>query len=213
MVPARVTELIERFVSLVRRLGGHDASSTAKGILAAWAEPSRRYHDLGHLRDGLARLDEAGAPDADGDRVEAALWFHDAVYDPRAGDNEVRSADWARRALGDLGVPHPVAEDVARLVLLTRHHRATDPAGRLLCDVDLSILGRSPDEFDAYDRRIREEYTWVPEHTYREARRGVLEELLGRHPLYQTDQFRQRYEAAARANLERALASPPPPAT
>jgi len=213
MVPARLTELTERFVSLVRRLGGRDASATATALLAAWAEPSRRYHDLRHLRDGLAHLEEAAPRDGDRDRVEAALWFHDAVYDPRAGDNEARSADWARRSLGELGVPHDVVEDVARLVLLTRQHQATDPAGRLLCDVDLSILGRSPAEFDTYDRRVREEYAWVPQASYREARRAVLEGFLRRHPLYQTDHFRDRYEAAARANLARALAALPPFAT
>jgi predicted metal-dependent HD superfamily phosphohydrolase len=208
MVPPGLTPLRDRFVSLVRRLGsGGDAWSAAEAVLAAWAEPSRRYHDLGHLRDSLARLDEAPAAGTDRDRVEAALWFHDAVYDPSAADNEERSAAWARRALGDLGVPHTVAEDVARLVLLTRDHDADDPAGRLLCDVDLSILGRPHDEFDAYDRRIREEYAWVPDDAYRDARRGVLERMLRRHPLYQTDHFRHRYEAAARANLERALAA------
>jgi predicted metal-dependent HD superfamily phosphohydrolase len=213
MVSAGVTSLIERFAALVRRLGGaRDASGVAGAILAAWAEPARRYHDLEHLRDGLARLDEAPAPATDRDRVEAALWFHDAVYDPRASDNEERSAEWARRALADLGVPQPVAEDVARLVRLTRHHQAADPAGRLLCDVDLSILGRPPHEFDAYDRRIREEYAWLPEEAYREARRAVLASFLRRRPLYQTEHFQQHYEASARANLERALAAVHPSA-
>jgi predicted metal-dependent HD superfamily phosphohydrolase len=206
MVPSGLTPLRERFVSLVARLGGRgDASSGAQTILAAWAEPSRRYHDLGHLRDGLARLDEAPASQPERDRVEAALWFHDVVYDPRASDNEDRSAAWARRSLAALGVPQPIVEDIARLVLLTRDHDAADPAGRLLCDIDLSILGRPPDEFDAYDRGIRDEYAWVPDDAYREARRAVLEGLLRRRPLYRTDHFRQRYETAARANLERSL--------
>ena len=151
--------------------------------LAAWAEPDRRYHDLDHLRDCLAELDRAPADGADRDRVEAALWFHDAIYDPRADDNEARSAEWARRALAELGVPSAVADDVARLVGLTRHTGpAPDPSGRLLCDIDLAILGREPEAFDAYDRRIREEYAWVPEPDFRAARIGVLTGLLARSP-------------------------------
>jgi predicted metal-dependent HD superfamily phosphohydrolase len=202
-----VTGLQERFASLVRRLGATgDPAPEADAVLAAWAEPARRYHDLGHLRHGLARLDEVPAPDAERDLVEAALWYHDVVYDPRALDNEERSAAWATRALGALGVPQAVVDEVARLVLLTRHDKpASDPAGQLLCDVDLSILGAAPHEFDAYDRAIQEEYVWVPEQAYRAARREVLGAFLQRPSLYQTDYFRRRYEAAARANLERAI--------
>jgi predicted metal-dependent HD superfamily phosphohydrolase len=202
-----VTGLRERFTSLLRRLGAAgDPAAEADAVLAAWGEPARRYHDLGHLHYGLARLDEAPAPDAERDLVEAALWYHDVVYDPHAPDNEERSAAWATGALGALGIPRAVVEEVARLVLLTRHDRpASDPAGQLLCDVDLSILGAAPHEFDAYDRAIREEYAWVPEEAYRAARREVLRNLLGRQPLYRTEYFRRRYEDAARANLRRAL--------
>jgi predicted metal-dependent HD superfamily phosphohydrolase len=202
-----VTGLRERFASLARRLGATvDPAPEADTVLAAWAEPSRRYHGLSHLRNGLARLDEAPAPDPERDLVEAALWYHDVVYDPRAANNEERSAAWATRALGALGVPQAVVEEIARLVLLTRHDgAASDRAGQLLCDVDLSILGAAPHEFDAYDRAIREEYAWVPEQAYHTARRAVLGAFLRRPSLYQTDHFRRRYEAAARANLRRAM--------
>jgi predicted metal-dependent HD superfamily phosphohydrolase len=202
-----VTDLSRRFGDLLHRLGaGGETQPLADAVLAAWSEPDRRYHGLDHLRDCLAELDGAPANGADRDRVEAALWFHDAVYDPRAGDNEARSAEWARRALAELGIPPAVGDDVARLVGLTRHTDPTpDPSGRLLCDIDLAILGREPAAFDAYDRQIREEYAWVPEPDFRAARTAVLVGLLSRAPLYQTEHFRRRYEAAARANLRRTL--------
>jgi len=197
-----------RLVELLRRLGAdRDARPLADAVVTAWSGPGRRYHGLDHLRECLAELDHAPGDGADRDRVEAALWFHDAVYDPHAADNEARSAQWAREALPQLGIAPAVAEDVARLVLLTSHvGPAPDPSGRLLCDVDLAILGRDPDAFDAYDGRIREEYVWVPEPDYRAARSRVLAGLLARSPLYQTAHFRGRYEAAARSNLRRALA-------
>lgn len=209
MAAARVTGLRARLAGLLRRLGAAgDPAPLADAVLAAWAEPARRYHDLDHLRDCLAELDGAPGGGGDRDRVEAALWFHDAVYDPRADDNESRSAEWARRTLAALAIPPAVADEVARLVLLTRHtDPASDPAGRLLCDVDLSILGRAPEVFDAYDRRVHDEYAWVPDAAYRAARSRVLAGLLRRQPLYQTDHFRRRYESAARANLARALAA------
>jgi predicted metal-dependent HD superfamily phosphohydrolase len=202
-----VTDLSRRFSQLLRSLGAAaDPEPLAGAILAAWAEPARRYHNLDHLRDCLAELDRAPADGADRDRVEAALWFHDAIYDPRAVDNEARSAEWARRGLVELGVPSAVADDVGRLVRLTGHDGPTpDRAGQLLCDIDLAILGREPEAFDTYDRQIREEYAWVPEPDFRAARAGVLSRLLSRSPLYQTEHFRRRYETVARANLRRAL--------
>jgi predicted metal-dependent HD superfamily phosphohydrolase len=202
-----VTDLSRRFSELLRRLGASgDPQPLGDAVLAAWAEPARRYHNLDHLRDCLAELDRAPTEGACRDRVEAALWFHDAIYDPRAGDNEARSAQWSHRALVDLGVPSAVADDVARLIRLTVHSGPDpDPSGQLLCDIDLAILGREPEAFDTYDRHIREEYAWVPEHEFRAARSGVLAGLLSRSPLYQTEHFRGLYETAARRNLSRAL--------
>jgi predicted metal-dependent HD superfamily phosphohydrolase len=202
-----MTDLEPRLVALLRRLGAvGDPRSLADAVVAAWAEPARRYHDLEHLRDCLAELDRAPSERIDRDRVEAALWFHDAVYDPRAADNETRSAKWAGASLAELGVARTVADDVARLVLLTRHAGpAPDPAGGLLCDIDLAVLGRDSDAFDAYEHRIRAEYAWVPAADYRAARRQILAGLLARPTLYQTPYFRGRLETAARVNLSRAL--------
>ena len=71
------------------------------------------------------------------------------------------------------GVAAPVAADVARLVRFTRDHAPVpDEAGRFLLDIDLSILGRPVEVFDAYQRRIRAEYSWVPEDAYRLGRGG-----------------------------------------
>ena len=96
---------------------------------------------------------------------------------------------------------------IAELVLATRHLTVPrDPDARLLCDVDLSILGRGPEIFDEFERRIRREYHWVPDPAYRMARSEVLSGFLGRHPIYQTEYFGNLYEIQARANLERAIA-------
>ena len=202
-----MTALNDRFAGLLRRLEATgNAGPLAAELIAAWSAPSRRYHDLTHLRECLNELDRAPAERDTRDRVEAALWFHDAVYDSRRSDNEQRSAEWARGALTRLGALPVIADEIARLVLLTRHDKPPDDAaGQLIADVDLSVLGRTPAAFDAYDRAIREEYAWVPDKEYRAARHRILSQLLDRSPLYLTPHFRDRYEASARANLARAL--------
>ena len=112
-----------------------------------------------------------------------------------------------RTTLTRLGIAPAIAEDVARLIRLTDHRAIpSDEAARLLCDIDLSILGRSPEEFDAYDAAIREEYSWVPDDAYRAGRLQVLAGLLARDHVFGTEQFRQRFELTARTNLRRALA-------
>jgi predicted metal-dependent HD superfamily phosphohydrolase len=202
-----VSEFYDRFALLLKRLGANgDAGPLGAQLVAAWSEPSRRYHDLAHLRDCLNELDQAPADRGTRDLVEAALWFHDAVHDVSKGDNEQRSAAWARSALLSLGTPRTVADDVARLILVTQHDRPPDdPAGQLIADVDLAVLGRPPDAFDTYDRAIRSEYALVPDKEYRAARHRILSQLLKRSPLYLTPYFHARYEASARANLARAL--------
>jgi predicted metal-dependent HD superfamily phosphohydrolase len=139
--------------------------------------------------------------------VEAAIWFHDAVYVPGGSDNEDRSAHLAQTALLACAAPPETARRIAELVLATRHLTVPrDVDAQLLCDVDLSILGRGPEIFDEFERRIRREYHWVPDPAYRMARSEVLSGFLGRHPIYQTEYFQHLYENPARANLERVIA-------
>jgi predicted metal-dependent HD superfamily phosphohydrolase len=204
-----VSTLADRFTTLLRRLGAtRDSATLGDALLAAWSAPDRAYHDLRHLEDCLAQLDSAEADPATRDLVEAALWFHDAVYDARADDNEERSAAWAADALPAAGIRRDVASEVARLVRLTAGHGPVpDLAGQLMCDIDLSILGRPVELFDSYDRRVRTEYAWVPEPVYRAGRARVLGDLARRDPLFQTPAFRQRFESQARRNLRRALAA------
>jgi predicted metal-dependent HD superfamily phosphohydrolase len=201
-------QLAERFSRLWRRLGAAgDGRAAFETLRQAYEEPHRHYHGLAHLLDCLEQLDSVRPAGPQRDLVEAALWFHDAVYDPRAADNEARSAELAMVALTDAGVPESRVREIVRLIRLTDHARpAEDESGALIGDVDLSILGREPTEFAEYERRIRAEYDWVAEPIFRANRATILARLLDRDPLYRTEEFRVRYEERARQNLKRALA-------
>ena len=82
-----------------------------------------------------------------------------------------------------------------------------DPNGidAALVDVDLGILGASPDTFEAYDRAIRREYEWMPEDRYRAGRAAVLKSFLDRDAIYHTPEIRTELERKARQNLKRKL--------
>lgn len=188
-------------------LSGDEGPGLRDAVAACYAAQGRSYHTLQHLREGVALLEPALPLARHPAEVEIALWFHDAVYDPRAEDNEARSAGWAREALRAAGVADEVADRVAALVLATRHDAEPgDADARLLVDVDLAILGAAPARFDEYERQVRQEYAWVPEERFAVARRTLLQQLLARPRLYATPAFRERFEAQARENLARSLA-------
>ncbi len=132
----------------------------AADLAQRYREPGRRYHTLAHVRDVLDQLDAVA--DQLGHPGEAALavWFHDAVYDPRRSDNEDESAALARRVLEAASAPSAQVDRIASMILDTRHQGpAASPAGALVADADLAILAAPEDEFDAYERAIREEYS------------------------------------------------------
>ena len=176
----------------------------------AYAEPSRRYHTRRHIEDCLARLDAWPGLSSDDRRVLTwAIWWHDAVYDARASDNEARSADLARADLPALGATPAEVDEVARLILLTAGHQvpAGDRLGSVLVSIDLSILAAEPARYDAYAQAVREEYAHVPEDLWRPGRTRVLQHFLGAPAIFPDPSFRAACEAQARANLAREIAS------
>jgi predicted metal-dependent HD superfamily phosphohydrolase len=199
----------QRWLELWTRLGAQGSGvATFARLAAAYAESGRAYHTAEHIRDCLTELDLTRDVAQHPDEVEAALWFHDAVYVPGASDNEEQSAGLARTTFLAGRVLQEVADRVAALVLATRHTTLPDLADeKLVCDIDLSILGRASDIFDEFERRIRREYAWVPEPVYRRERSAVLAGFLRRHTIFQTGSFRHRYELQARANLNRTIAA------
>jgi predicted metal-dependent HD superfamily phosphohydrolase len=179
-----------------------DGALLMQQLLTAYQEPQRKYHTLQHLAECLALiqeyLDQAEHPA----EVEIALWFHDAVYDVKANDNEQKSADWATRSLAEASVAKERIDRVAQLIMATRH--AVLPQGRdqqLLVDIDLAILGSSRARLLEYEQQIAEEYSWVPEVLFRHKRRAVLEEFMARSPIYSSAALQQRLEHQAKNNL------------
>jgi predicted metal-dependent HD superfamily phosphohydrolase len=163
----------------------------------------RGYHDLRHLTEVLEHVDELMERDDPArEAVLLAAWFHDAVYDGR-GDDEERSAQLAEQSLAGTSL----ADEVARLVRVTEHHRpdADDIAGQVLCDADLAILAAPHERYAAYVEGVRAEYSHVPDADFAIGRAAVLRDLLAKPSLFHTPAARDRWEAAARANIEREL--------
>jgi predicted metal-dependent HD superfamily phosphohydrolase len=175
-------------------------------LAAAYSEAGRYYHTDRHISECLRHFSSFRHLAKRPGEIEVALWFHDAVYDARRQDNEALSAAWATEYLNAERAESGVVNRIAAMILATKTHIAQDSDTALLLDIDLGILGSHPEAFEAYDRAIRLEYAWVPEAEYRSARAKVLQQFLDRPVLYQTLEFRDRYEAQARSNLEQKIA-------
>ena len=180
-------------------------------LSALYRADDRHYHNLAHIEAMLALAADYRALLSDPEAVEAAIWFHDAIYDSKAKDNEARSASLARNKLAgrtDAGR----LDRIGAMILATATHQLPrfddDAATRdasLFLDMDLSILGAAPDAFDAYERAVRREYGWVEEPMWRAGRGAVLKDFLARPRIFHTEEFRQRFEPQARLNMARSL--------
>ena len=174
-------------------------------LTQAYAEPQRHYHNQQHIAECLAEFDGARPHAHQPAAVELALWFHDAVYDPKAGDNEEQSAALAKNCVEAAGLS-TLASTVSELVMATKTHSTeAGPDAALVVDIDLSILGQSEARFAEYESQIRKEYGWVPQLIFNSKRKEILQRFLGREHIYTTEYFANRYEEAARRNLERSI--------
>lgn len=176
-------------------------------LLAAYSEPQRHYHGMQHILECLSHFDQIRAQLQQPALVELALWFHDAVYDPKAHDNEQQSAILCQQLCADFLTVEQL-ETVSRWILATRqHHPGNEPDLNALLDIDLAILAAPPARFAEYQQQIRQEYAWVEQRLYQHKRRAVLAQFYQMQPLYQTRYFQQHHEAQAKHNLAQALSA------
>lgn len=205
------------FAPTLLRAGFADAAcSRLSQIINGYSEPSRAYHSLSHVASCVTQATELRTEWRKPRAAVAALLYHDVVYDAKSKSNEEDSAALAAAAVTELIVPEARcaggeldADEVVRLIMLTKHSaepKHDDADGKLLIDIDLSVLGASEAEFDAYDAGIRKEYAHVPADAYRAGRAAVLRSFLAREHIFLTERYRARLEAPARANLGRAIA-------
>lgn len=178
-----------------------------EALIVAYSASDRYYHSLTHIQDCLSIFDETQFLAAQPEAVELAIWFHDAIYDPKRSDNEERSAAWAKAAIAQSGLSSELAEYVSSLILATHHHAiAQDKDTQLLLDVDLSILGQKPEIYWRYEENIRKEYAWIPEDFFRQKRIEILRSFLERSHIYYLDIYQDKLERQARQNLKQAIA-------
>lgn len=178
-------------------------------LVAAYSRSDRYYHNLRHIQQVLnvIRLLESLAENFSA--IQIAAWFHDAVYDSQAHDNEEKSAAYADVYLKKLNIPISTINHAVKMIFNTKNHATTsnDIDSQILLDADLSILGSEESEYKTYAQAIRLEYSWVTDAKYRIGRKKVLESFLQRDRIYFTDHAFQMLELKARENIKAELSN------
>ena len=200
--------LSRAWIALCRSVDARDdVAGVGARLLGAYGDPPRRYHDLDHLSEVLGHVDALEAVATDSAAVRLAAWFHDAVYDG-AADDEERSAALAEHELASLRLPATLVAEVVRLVRLTATHDPLpdDRNGAVLCDADLAVLGRDPAGYARYAQAVRAEYAEVPDALFRPGRAAILRALLEQPTIFKTAEAISRWEQPARRNVTAEIA-------
>ena len=202
----------DRFEALLNRCcikgaGPVDPSRLFDEVFRRYREPHRRYHTPAHIRHCLEQLDLAVDLVAERDAVEMALWYHDVVWESESvpGANERESAELFLNRLGNT-LPDRFRDTVYRLVMVTVYPSEPDtPDQGYMVDIDLSSFGLPWEEFRRDSQAVRDEFPRVSDEEFFPKQHRFLRMLLARERFFVTDFFAERYEKAARDNIERLL--------
>lgn len=182
----------------------------AKLIISFYSAPIRHYHTVEHLVnvvqncEDLISCDNCVAPE----EILMGAIFHDAIYIPAAApDDAHQSAELAFvTALGG-GINHAAARRISELVRVTATHKPETVDQQILCDSDLAVLGYDEIIYEDYTRKIKKEFSFIPDDIYIQGRQFVLRSFLNRERIFHTDTYYKKYEKSARHNIQEEIYS------
>jgi predicted metal-dependent HD superfamily phosphohydrolase len=200
--------LKELFLSLAGRYNTH-----VKLTQQLWLEiemnytgKKRYYHNLHHLENLVGELSGIKELIHDWDAVVLAIFYHDVIYKAHRKDNEDQSALLAMKHLLQLNCNTYIIDRVNQLIMATKSHQLSDDADvNYFTDADLSILGKDWGIYHDYCSNVRKEYAIYPDMLYKPGRKKALQHFLLMERIFKTDHFYNKYETAARKNIEREL--------
>ena len=206
--------LLPAFTRSVKAIGATQPPEAIRSagelLIERWSTPDRRFHNLRHLIDMLARVDELAEESHNPDIMRVACWYHGCVFSSdveevtrgNGGEDETASAAFAEADLRHLGVPMETVKRVCCLIVnLKRHMLAEDDIdAQALIDADLGTLAVDPQTYAEYVRLLREEYSHIPMEEYLRGRLTIVSRLLDRDHLFHSP-LGQRWEHPARENL------------
>jgi pantetheine-phosphate adenylyltransferase len=143
----------------------------------AYSQPHRYYHTWKHIEDMI--MDLVDSPQAtkdnfvDGKLIIAAV-YHDFVYDPKAKDNEQKSAN---EFLKDWKGSDDDGKLIYSIIMDTATHKPTSELSEQFIKLDLNIFTKSLTDILEYNKQIFKEYQFADWTKYHDGRLDVLNAL------------------------------------
>ncbi|MCS3529621.1 hypothetical protein [Chryseobacterium sp. JUb7] len=173
-----------------------------------YAEKGRHYHNLNHLENMFAELESVKNKIENFNILSFSVFYHDVIYNASSKNNEENSADFGKFQLEKLNVdPSSIEKTVQQIIATKSHQQSDDYDTNYLLDADLSILGKDPETYLDYTRKIRKEYSVYPDLLYKPGRKKVLKHFLDLEYIFKTEYFREKYEVRARNNIQMEMKS------
>jgi len=172
--------------------------------------PERSYHNwfhivacLNHLYDIKKYIDEQAFKE-----IFLSILYHDSIYDVQAkwGQNEIQSAQLAKKSLEDLSIDTYTIEKVIKLIETTAHHSVDnwDQTSAYMMDIDMSIVWSLWNIYEKYMHQVRQEYSYYSDWDYNKWRIVFLRGLL-KKPVFSTSYFHERYHTQSQENIKKEI--------
>lgn len=200
--------LKEIYIKLLLEIGFtvNEINSLWLDLEKAYSKKSRYYHNLTHLEEMVFWFFKYKEQLQQPSEVLYSIFYHDYVYKVTRKDNELKSAE---HAIALLKPNHQLNKQlVFELILATQLHQHNENVDcNWLIDFDLKILSKDWEEYKSYYQQIRKEYKIYPDFLYNPGRKKALEHFLENKNIYQTQEFRTLFEAKARENIQKEIAT------
>ncbi|MFT5647112.1 MAG: putative metal-dependent HD superfamily phosphohydrolase [Aureispira sp.] len=197
--------LCARFLELCQglKLPDSQAKEYYQQLYDLYTDSNRHYHNLVHIFNLLNLVDTYKISIEQPLLFELAVWYHDAIYNAKAKDNELQSAILVQKLfskyLDSRGLSY-----VNALIMSTEGHfpKLENQDTYLFLDFDLSILAAESSVYNLYSEAIWQEYKIAYiKVLYNMGRKKVLKNFLARDKIYFSPVFFAKYEAKARQNI------------
>ena len=180
----------------------HSSAQIYQRLTQYYGDSQRFYHTLEHIKGCFVLFEKIKNLLDNPDALALAIWFHDAIYEPGACDNERRSADWFMAETDGL-FDEDLRELVCTHIMATLHCGSETGVhdSQFMVDIDLSSFGMPWPVFLRDSDNVRRERPELSDQEFYPNQCNFQKVLLERSRFFQTDYFFEHYENQARQNL------------